>query len=217
MTLDTTDRASSAGHELINRPLLRAAVKVNTWMFALVFGVLGGIFLMSITYASMLRGLPYPGHYMNLLGVFLPGYSVSPAGAWIGLFWGALLGGAIGALIYRIYARGIEAQVVDYINDNKTRQDLLSAKLLFDGNALGLALGTVVGGGLLLTTNWLVLRGTADESINASLLSNYLPGYTVSPGGSFIGAVQLFALMYLVCRLFAWIYNSVAIMRGGNR
>jgi hypothetical protein len=217
MTFDENSKASTASPGSINRHLLRAAKKLNTWLFGTVCAAVGGVLLMGMTYASMLRGLPYPGHYLNLLGVFLPGYSVSPAGAWIGLVWGGLVGGALGALLYRIYARSIEAQVMDYLKNARSKADLLSAKFWIDGNALGLAMGAVVAGGLLVTTNWLVLRGTADESVHASLLSSYLPGYSVSVVGSVIGAVQLFALMYLVCRLFAWIYNTVTTKRGGKR
>jgi len=86
--------------------------------------------------------------------------------------------------------------------------------LRFDGNYLGLALGTIIAGGLFITTSWLVFRGTAEESVNAVLLSQYLPGYTVSMPGALIGAIELFCVVYMLCQLFSWIYNSVARFRG---
>ena len=60
-------------------------------------------------------------------------------------------------------------------------------------------------------------RGTADESMHALLLGNYLPGYSVSYTGAVIGAVELFGITYLTCRLFSWIYNRVAVLRSGGR
>ena len=66
---------------------------------------------------------------------------------------------------------------------------------------------------LLLTTNWLVARGTASESTNAALLSQYLPGYTVSFPGSIVGAVELFAVAFVGSHVLAGIYNTVARRR----
>jgi len=198
----------------INKRLLRAAVKLNTLLLAGVFACVGGLSLFAITYLSLYRGLPRPGSYLNLLGVFLPGYNVSPSGAWIGLFWGALLGGLLAAMFYRIYARSIVSQIHDYMGKGNARDGLLSVTLRFDGNYLGLALGSMVAAGLIVTTSWLVFRGTADESMHAVLLAQYLPGYSVSVPGSIIGAVELFALTYLLCLLFSWIYNNVARVRG---
>lgn len=198
----------------INKRLLRAAVKLNTWLLAGVFACVGGLSLFMITYLSLYRGLPQPGHYLNLLGVFLPGYSVSHAGAWVGLFWGALLGGLLAAMFYRIYARSIVSQIHDYLGKGNARDGLFSVTRRFDGNYLGLALGSMVAAGLIVTTNWLVLRGTADESMHAVLLAQYLPGYSISVPGSIIGAVELFVVTYLLCLLFSWIYNNVARVRG---
>ena len=56
--------------------------------------------------------------------------------------------------------------------------------------------------GLIGTTSWLVIRGTAKHSVDASLLSEILPGYSVDLPGSLIGAAELFVVLYLVCRVF---------------
>jgi hypothetical protein len=206
--------AVSSGKPPINQQLLRAAIKLNTWLLALVFGSAGGLLLFLVTYMSLYRGLPQPGQYLNLLGVFLPGYSVSHAGAWAGLFWGAVIGAVVAVIFYRIYARSIESQVQEHIYEDRKDSDLLGITLRLDGNYLGLALGAMVAAGLLVTTNWLVFRGTAAESMHAILLANYLPGYTVSFSGGLIGALELFAFVYLVCQLFSWLYNSIASLRG---
>lgn len=202
--------------EEINQQLLRSAVKLNTLLLAGVFGCFSGVTMFVITYTSMYRGLENPGQFLNLLGVFLPGYSVSHTGAWIGMFWGACIGALLAAMFYRIYARSIPSQVEECIRHGHRRDDLLDVTLRFDGNYLGLAVGTIVALGLCVSTGWLVLRGTADESYNAALLAQFLPGYSVSYLGGIIGAVEMFAILYLLSLLFSWIYNTVTRARGRN-
>ena len=197
----------------INQALLRSVVKINTAMLALSFGLLGGVLLFAVTWMSLLRGLPNPGHYLNLLGVFLPGYNVSATGAWVGFFWGAVVSAALAALVYRIYARSIPDRVSELLERGISDDDDLGSVMIFDGKYLGLALGLVSALGLIVTTNSLVLRGTADESIHARLLVNYLPGYDVSLQGSLIGGLELFVFTYLATILFSWIYNTIVSLR----
>jgi hypothetical protein len=197
----------------IDEVLLHATVKWNTRLFAGICGLIGAFTLLSVTYLSLYRGLPSPGNYLNLLGVFLPGYRVSPGGAWIGFLWGGLIGAVCGAVIYRIYARSIRQQVADYFAGNRSREDLENAVLTLNGHSLGLALGSIAALGLLITTNWLVVRGTADESVRAALLSQYLPGYAVSASGSILGAVDIFIVTYVFCVLLGAIYNRVVALR----
>jgi hypothetical protein len=197
----------------IDEVLLHATVKWNTRLFAGICGLIGAFSLFCVTYLSLYRGLPSPGYYLNLLGVFLPGYSVSHAGAWIGFLWGGLIGAVSGAVMYRIYARSIRQQVADYFAGSRSREDLENAVLKLNGHSLGLALGSIAALGLLITTNWLVVRGTADESVHAALLSQYLPGYAVSVSGSILGAVDVFIVTYLFCWLLGAIYNRIVAWR----
>lgn len=197
----------------IDEVLLHATVKWNTRLFAGICGLIGAFTLLFATYLSLYRGLPSPGHYLNLLGVFLPGYSVSPGGAWIGFLWGGLIGAVCGAVIYRIYARSIRQQVADYFAGSRSREDLENAVLTLNGHSLGLALGSIGALGLLITTNWLVVRGTAHESVHAELLSQYLPGYAVSTWGSILGAVEVFIVAYVFCVLLGAIYNRMVALR----
>jgi hypothetical protein len=216
MSRDLSKTTDVYTEEQLNEKLLRAAVKLNTRLLAGVFGFVSGLSLFVLTYLSLYRGLPETGHYLNLLGVFLPGYEVSHAGAWVGLFWGAILGAFLAALFYRVYARSIGSQIERYCSSDIKPRELTGATLHFDGRYLGLALGTIVAGGLVITTNWLVFRGTADESVHAILLVNYLPGYTISLTGSLIGALELFGVTYLMSLLFSWIYNGVVSLRSGD-
>ncbi|MBI3529573.1 MAG: hypothetical protein HY067_16595 [Betaproteobacteria bacterium] len=197
----------------IDETLLHATVKWNTLLFAGACGLMGALTLLCGTYLSLYRGLPNPGHYLNLLGVFLPGYRVSAGGAWVGFLWGGLIGAVSGAVIYRIYALSIRKQVADYFAGDKSAHDLEYVILKIYGHSLGLALGGIAALGVLITTNWLVIRGTADESIHAQLLSHYLPGYSVSFSGSLLGALEIFVIVYLFCLLLGVVYNRVVTLR----
>ena len=210
MMTNTTEEKNETQY---NEVLLHASVKLNTRLLATVFGLVSGLSLLLITYMSLYRGMPDTGQYLSLLGVFLPGYEVSHAGAWIGFFWAAIIGAVIAAMFYRIYARSIPDLINDYLRDGSSNDDLLDMPMRLDGHYLGLALGAIISGGLLVTTNWLVIRGTADASMHAQLLVNYLPGYSVSTVGSIIGAIELFIINYVLSLLFSWIYNSVAEFR----
>lgn len=196
--------------------LLRAAIRLNTRLLAITFAVIFGLALLLITYASLYRGLPDTGQYLNLLGVFLPGYEVSHTGAWIGMAWGMLIGASLAVLFYRVYALGMEAQVQNLSESSTAVDQPTNATFFIDGKFLGVAVGTVVAAGLVVTTNWLVFRGTADESVHAMLLVNYLPGYSVSFIGSIIGAVELFIVVFVLSLIFSGVYNRLASANPGN-
>jgi len=93
--------------------------------------------------------------------------------------------------------------------DNVSVRQLRPPILRIASHALGIALGVVAALQLSFSTLWLVLRGTADESFHAKLLSNYLPGYSVSWSGSLLGGVELFLLVYLSSLLVGETYNAV--------
>jgi len=196
--------------------LLRAAIRLNTRLLATTFAIIFGLALLLITYASLYRGLPDTGQYLNLLGVFLPGYEVSHTGAWIGMAWGMLIGASLAVLFYRVYALGMEAQVQNLSESSTAIDQPTDATFFIDGKFLGVAVGTVVAAGLIVTTNWLVFRGTADESVHAMLLVNYLPGYSVSFIGSIIGAVELFVVVFVLSLIFSGVYNRLASANPGN-
>lgn len=190
--------------------LLKKAIRLNTTLLGSICGCLTGLILFAITlWAYALKG--DQSSYLGLLGIFLPGYSVSPLGALVGLFWGGVIGAAMGAWTYWVYARNAGPRLVDYVlRSDRAQQVIEHSVLRLDGNALGIALGSLLGVQLLITTNSLVLRGTAAESPHAALLAHYLPGYSVSPAGSLIGAFDVFVIAYLFSRLLAWGYNQIA-------
>jgi hypothetical protein len=68
-------------------------------------------------------------------------------------------------------------------------------------------MGLVLGLGLLIATNVLVLKGGPDVGRHLSLLSNYFPGYRVTFIGSLIGFVYAFVLGYGLGRIIGSVYD----------
>ncbi|HZA96610.1 MAG TPA: hypothetical protein VE421_10775 [Burkholderiaceae bacterium] len=191
--------------------LLKAAIRMNMIVMAIAFGLLGGSILWLSTVILLVRGGDAVGPHLSVLSVFLPGYSVTWSGAWIGLAWGVVLGALSGAIFYWSYATTLRERLTGRLLDVRdAARELTPPTVLISGNALGIALGVLLAVQLILTTNWLVLRGTAESSTNAALLGQYLPGYTVSFFGSVLGAIEVFVLAFVLSHVLASIYNYVA-------
>ena len=92
-----------------------------------------------------------------------------------------------------------------------TEDELLESVLLrLNGRAWGIAIGLMLGFGLFVATNLLVLRGGPDPGRHLRLLSVFLPGYSVSFVGSIIGFIYCFVIGYGVGRLIGAVYNKLA-------
>jgi hypothetical protein len=81
-----------------------------------------------------------------------------------------------------------------------------------DRMALGLSLGTAAGVLLFLATLLLVLKGGDVVGPNLSLLSQYLPGYSVSASGSVLGLAYGFAIAFIGGWMFAFLRNAVVLL-----
>ena len=202
-------RSASPKSEPADGRLLSAAVRLNICISALGLGLGLGLLLFlgtNLTVALSQR----PGRYLNLLGVFMPGYSTSITGGWIGLLWGTIYGAISGAALAWLYARRLGARLPALVMwDNVSVRQLRPPILRISSHALGISLGAIAALQLVLATSWLVLRGTADQSFHAKLLSNYLPGYTVSLHGSLLGGLELFFLVYLSSAIVGETYNAI--------
>jgi len=92
-----------------------------------------------------------------------------------------------------------------------TRHDedetLRNALLRLNARAWGLGMGLLLGVGLFLATNILVVRGGVDVGQHLGLLAIYLPGYHVSFVGSLIGFVYAFVGGYALGRIIGAVYN----------
>jgi hypothetical protein len=195
----------------------RQGVALNIIILGVVLGLGAGLILFLFTQLSLAVMGENAGHYLNLLGVFLPGYSASPLGAWVGLFWGFVVGGFSGAFGYWLYARNIDQRVADLIKqDDASDQMLEPPTLLLSGNSFGIAIGLLAALQLLAATLWLVVRGTGDNSPHAALLGQYLPGYEVNFVGALYGSAELFLFVYVAAQVFSWVYNKVASRGDGD-
>jgi membrane protein YqaA with SNARE-associated domain len=72
-----------------------------------------------------------------------------------------------------------------------------------NARAWGLATGLLLGGGLFVATNVLVLRGGANVGAHLGRLSQVFPGYEVSFRGSLLGAIYAFVIGYALGRVLA--------------
>jgi hypothetical protein len=91
---------------------------------------------------------------------------------------------------------------------------LRSTMLRLNARAWGISFGLLLGGGLFVATNFLVLKGGILVGQHLSLLSNFFPGYRVSFLGSLIGFVYAFVLGYALGRVVGEVYNRLAFSRG---
>jgi hypothetical protein len=78
-----------------------------------------------------------------------------------------------------------------------------------NARAWGIGFGLLLGTGLFLATNILVVRGGENVGPHLSLLAIYFPGYRVTFLGSFVGFVYAFVLGYALGRVLGHIYNRL--------
>lgn len=186
-------------------------MRLNTLIFGALLGLMTGLVLFALAMAAQ-RGGGF-ALLVSLLAVFLPGYALGWQGALLGLLWGFVAGAALGSGIYRINYRSLLSRIDDLVATAQPNGDLPHAILRLHGPSLGLAMGTIGALGLVATTGWLVVRGTASQSVHAGLLSEILPGYTVSFGGAIVGAAEFFIILYVLSFVFARVYNRIVVGR----
>jgi hypothetical protein len=78
-----------------------------------------------------------------------------------------------------------------------------------NARAWGISVGLVLGLGLLLATNLLVIKGGPNVGAHLRLLSVYFPGYSVTFLGSLIGFVYAFVLGYGLGRIVGSVYDKL--------
>jgi len=92
----------------------------------------------------------------------------------------------------------------------RAEDDVRNTLLRLNARAWGIALGLLFGVGLFLATILLVVRGGQEVGPHLNLLGMFLPGYSVSIAGAFIGFAYLFVIGYAVGRLVGSVYNAMA-------
>lgn len=94
------------------------------------------------------------------------------------------------------------------------RNEELNTLLKLNARAWGIAVGMLLGTGLFIATVLLVIKGGETVGPHLSLLGSYLPGYSVTWGGAFIGFVYLFVIGYAIGRLIGGVYNALVRSEG---
>lgn len=83
--------------------LMRAVARLNAGTLGVIAGAVAGGVLFLATIVLVAKGGPHPGPHLALLGQYFIGYSVTLKGAFIGLFYAAILGYVVGYTIGKIY------------------------------------------------------------------------------------------------------------------
>ena len=85
------------------REVSRAVVRLQSSVLTLVCALIGGLGLFGMTAWLLIKDGPNVGMHLRLLSHYFIGYSVTWKGSFIGLFYGALVGGIFGWTIGHIY------------------------------------------------------------------------------------------------------------------
>lgn len=93
------------------------------------------------------------------------------------------------------------------MNEGPSREQLRRSIRHLNARAWGIATGLLLGGGLFVATNFLVLKGGPNVGEHLQLLSVFFPGYRVTFAGSLIGFVYLFVVGYAIGRVVGSVYN----------
>lgn len=90
-----------------------------------------------------------------------------------------------------------------------------AATRLMRMNALarGIVTGVLVGIGLFVATNWLVLKGGEQVGPHLALLSQFFPGYSVTFVGSVVGLAYGLVFGFVVGYGFARVYNWIVLKK----
>ena len=103
------------------------------------------------------------------------------------------------------------------VGPEKRLEDLVLTRVVrLNAMIQGTTLGLLLGFGIFVATNWLILRGGQPLGPHLALLGQFFIGYEVTFVGSLIGFVYGFVSGFLVGYTIAKIYNLFA-RAGGTR
>ena len=96
----------------------------------------------------------------------------------------------------------------------KALEEILVSRLLrLNATVVGLVSGLLLGGGIFVATNWLVIKGGEVVGPHLGLLGQYFIGYRVTFAGSFIGLAYGFFAGYFAGYAVANLYNLFVRLR----
>jgi len=99
-----------------------------------------------------------------------------------------------------------------------SREDLILRRAVarLRAGVMAVTLGMSGGVGLFIATVWLLVRGGENVGQHLGLLSNYLPGYSVTWGGALVGLIYGAVVGAMLGASIAWIYNMIALYRNNG-
>lgn len=93
--------------------------------------------------------------------------------------------------------------------DEPLQQIVLTHLVRLNAVVSGIVAGVILGGGLFLITNWLVLKGGDIVGPHLSLLNQFFIGYTVTFWGSLLGLLYGFVTGFIIGYSIAFLYNRL--------
>ena len=100
-------------------------------------------------------------------------------------------------------------QKVEENNTDPTEVLIVQSLAKLDGKALGVAIGLLLGLGIFVATNFLIIKGGHIVGPNLALLSQFFIGYQVTFSGSLIGMIYGIIAGFIMGWLIAAIRNFV--------
>jgi protoporphyrinogen oxidase len=99
------------------------------------------------------------------------------------------------------------ASAADDLESRLSELLLDAAFAKIDPLSMGISVGAVIGFGLFLATAILLFKGGELVGPNLSLLANYLPGFSATWPGAFVGMVEAGIAGFLLGVIAAWLRN----------
>lgn len=104
------------------------------------------------------------------------------------------------------------------IETNKPPEALVLTRLLrLNATIQGVVTGLLIGTGVFLATNWLVLKGGKVVGPHLALLGQFFIGYRVTFLGSLVGFAYGFCVGFIIGYGVARMYNWLVDLRDGRQ
>jgi len=100
---------------------------------------------------------------------------------------------------------------------NTLEKIVLTRLLRLNAKVHGVVAGLLIGLGIFVATNWLVLKGGEVVGPHLALLGQFFVGYKVTFVGSLIGFAYGFLFGFVVGYFVAFVYNRLVDLREKRR
>jgi hypothetical protein len=91
----------------------------------------------------------------------------------------------------------------------RAEQVVVTRLLRLNAMINGVVAGVLLGLGMFLATNWLIIKGGPVVGPHLALLGRFFVGYRVTFSGSLIGLAYGFIVGFVVGYSVSWIYNRL--------